>query len=469
VLDRIVGIETEYGLLINRDDRTRAPERVAHLLRDHIFHEQHLGLIDLHHRDYDEPVGNGGFLLNAGRLYVDMGHLEYAGPECSTLADVVAYDRAGDTIVQRALEALGVADEASIIKNNIDHATDATFGSHENYLVRRSFPFDRQGLEPLVSFLVTRQVFTGTGRVGAARSRLVTIGERPPVRSVAFQISQRADHIVNEFFQWVQANRSIVNTRDEPLADPTRFRRLHLLIGDSNLCETATALKIGTTSLALELIEDGANPEGLALLDPVGALHAISLDPARRWVVELANGRTASALDIQAEYAQAARARYAGRDEETDWVLTEWERVLTDLTGDYRSLVGRVDWASKLWLLETFRDAEGMEWDDPWLKSLDLEYHNLDPAKGLYFGLCDEGRASRYVTDTAVDLAVNNPPRNTRAFGRGEAIRHLMDHPTRYVITWSGLLIEGRPPFRMPDPFVTYAQDMADHLATPSG
>ncbi len=466
MLDRIVGIETEYGLLVHGDDRSRAPERIAHRLRDLIFREQHLGLLDQHHRDYDEPIGNGGFLLNAGRLYVDMGHLEYASPECSTLADIVAYDRAGDAIVQRALEDAGLGEHASLIKNNIDHETDATFGSHENYLVRRSFPFDRQGLDQLVPFLVTRQIFTGAGRVGAARvsSGLITIGAAPSRDSVTYQISQRADNIVNEFFQWVQANRSIINTRDEPLADPDRFRRIHLLLGDSNLCEMATALKVGTTSLVLQLIEDGAGPDEWTLMDPVGALRSISRDPSRRWIVELMNGSTASAVNIQEDYARAARERYYGQDDETDWVIDEWDRVLADLRGDYRHLVGRVDWASKLWLLETFREAEGVEWGDPWLKSLDLEYHNLEPSKGLYFALGDEGRLQRYVSDDAVALAITGPPRNTRAFGRGEAIKRLMGTNSRYVITWSGLLVEGRQPFRMPDPFATYAQAVAAHL-----
>jgi proteasome accessory factor A len=470
VLDRIVGVETEYGLLTRADQRFRAPERIAHRLRDFIFHDQRLGLIDLHHRDYDEPVGNGGFLLNAGRLYVDMGHLEYASPECATLADAVAYERAGDMIVQRALEQAGLADDAAIIKNNIDHETDATFGSHENYLVRRSFPFTREGLDRLVPFLVTRQIFTGAGRVGAARvpAGLVRIGDEAERPEVAFQISQRSDHIVNEFFQWVQGNRAIINTRDEPLADPERYRRIHLLLGDSNLCEGAMALKIGTTSLVLRLIEDGATFDDLALPDPVGALHAISRDESRQWLVELEGGRVVSAIDVQLRYAEAARTRYYGQDDEMDWVIDEWERVLGDLRGDYQRLVGRVDWASKLWLLETFREAEGLRWDDPWLKSLDLEYHNLRTSQGLYFGLSDEGKVCRYITDDAADLAVAHPPRNTRAFGRGEAIKRLMGGDNRYVITWSGLMIEGKPPLRMIDPFATYADRVSAHLSAPT-
>ena len=467
MLKRIVGLETEYGLLAHRDTRPRAPERIAHLVRDEIFHNQRLGLIDLHHRGYDEPIGNGGFLLNAGRLYLDMGHLEYATPECSTLADIVAYDQAGDRIVQKGLERVGLAEEAALIKNNIDHETDATFGSHENYLVRRSFPFTREGLDRLVPFLVTRQIFTGAGRIGAAfpQSDLVVIGERPSRPRVTFQISQRADHIVNEFFQWVQSNRAIINTRDEPLADPDRFRRLHLLLGDSNLCETATALKIGTTSLVLQLIEDGADLARWTLADPLEALRSISRDTTRTWSVDLARGGTASAIDIQWDYAEAARSRYYGEDEEMDWVIDEWERVLGDLrAGDLQALVGRVDWASKLWLFEAFREAERLEWDDPWLKSLDLEYHNLNPSKSLYCALQDEGRVRRFTSETAVDLAVSNPPRNTRAFGRGEAIKYLMTHGGRYVITWSGLMIEGRSPFHMPDPFTTYATTVAEHL-----
>ena len=185
-----------------------------------------------------------------------------------------------------------------------------------------------------------------------------------------------------------------MNTRDEPLADPTQFRRIHLLMGDSNLSEIATALKMGTTGLVLQLIEDGHAPSGLDFDDPVDTLRMISRDPSRQWIVTLATGATCSALDIQEQFFEAAQQHYRGQDEETDWVLDQWKSVLCDLRKDYTALIGRVDWASKLWLIETFREAEKLEWDDPWLKSLDLEYHNLDPEKGLYFGLIEEGKAS---------------------------------------------------------------------------
>jgi proteasome accessory factor A len=491
MLNRIFGLETEYGLLINQERPDHSPSWLAHRIRDHIFHIQQRGVLDLHHRGHDEPPGNGGFLTNAGRIYLDMGHLEFASPECNMLTDLVASDRAGDRILQSALQDLGLADTVSLIRNNIDHETDATFGSHENYLVTRQFPFSRRGLNPLVTFLVTRQIFAGAGRIGTAgpqdswlqmdrlivpRAAVCAFRDQP---MLPFQISQRADHIVNDFFEWVQQNRAIVNTRDEPLADPNQFRRIHLLLGDSNMAEVATALKMGTTGLVLQLIEEGHAPRGLEMHEPVEVLQEISQDQERRWLVTLASGKTISAIDIQERFLDAAQEHCKGQDEETDWVLEQWEAVLTDLCGDYAKLVGRVDWATKLWLLETFREAEKVAWDDPILKSLDLEYHNLHPDKGLYFGLLDEGRAPRLTTDKAVELAQEHPPRNTRAFGRGELIRHLLacgppGEPEKprpeepfspaYVINWSVFQLRGRPPFPMPDPFKTYVNDVRSHL-----
>jgi proteasome accessory factor A len=492
MLNRIFGLETEYGLLIHQDRPAYSPAWLAHRIRDHLFRVQRRGVLDLHHRGHDEPPGNGGFLTNAGRIYLDMGHLEYASPECGSLTDLVASDRAGDRILQTALEDLGLVDTVSLIKNNIDHETDATFGSHENYLVSRRFPFSRRGLAPLITFLVTRQIFTGAGRVGAAcpqdgwfqRDRLIVpraaISSHRHSSALAFQISQRADHIVNDFFEWVQQNRAIVNTRDEPLADPNQFRRIHLLVGDSNMAEYATALKMGTTGLVLQLIEEGHAPKGLDVQEPVETLQEISQDQDRRWLVTLTSGKTMSAVEIQERFLEAAQEHCKGQDEETDWVLEQWEQVLTDLRGDYTKLIGRVDWASKLWLLETFREAERVEWNDPIMKSLDLEYHNLHSDRGLYWGLQEEGRVARLTTDKAVELAQARPPRNTRAFGRGELISHLLacgpsrepddsrpeerDFPA-YVINWSIFQLRGRPPFPMPDPFKTYVQEVRAHLA----
>ena len=494
MLNRIFGIETEYGLLINSEDPDHSPSWLAHRVIDHVFHSRQQGVLDLHYRGYDEPPGNGGFLLNAGRLYVDMGHLEFASPECNRLTDLVAADRAGDRLLQRTLDELGLSETVSIIKNNIDHETDATFGCHENYLVSRHFPFSLKGLNKLIPFLVTRQIFTGTGRIGAAEvydgwipldqvhSRTQGIRDQAGRWTVPYQISQRADHIVNDFFEWVQHNRAIINTRDEPLADPNQFRRIHLLLGDSTMAEVATALKMGTTGLVLQLIEDGHSPEGLDFEEPVQTLKEISRDQSRKWTVRLANGKTLSAIDIQEHFLKAAQDRYSGQDEETDWVLDQWEQVLVGLRGDYTGLIGRVDWATKLWMLETFREEENLTWEDPWLKALDLEYHNLNPGKGLHLGLEEEGRSPRLTTNTVIDLAMQNPPRNTRAFGRGELVRHLLtkewaedlDDETplerrfpHYVINWSIFQLRNQAPFPMPNPFKTYVQEVREHLTEP--
>ena len=490
MLHRIFGIETEYGLLINEEQPDRPPSWIAYQIINHLFRTKRCGVLDLHHRGYDEPPGNGGFLLNGGRMYVDMGHLEFASPECHSLRDLVALDRAGDWLLQDAIEELGLAERVSVIKNNIDHETDATFGCHENYLVSRDFPFSYNGLGKLIPFLVTRQIFTGSGRIGATENYDGWIpverlsGKDLPTResgeglSVPFQISQRADYIVNDFFEWVQHNRAIINTRDEPLADPTQFRRIHLLVGDSNISEIATVLKMGTTGLVLQLIEDGHAPTGLDFHDPVETLKEVSRDPERTWIVTLATGEKLSAIDIQERFLELARKHYQGQDEETDWVLTQWEDVLHGLRGDYATLVGKVDWASKLWLLETFRKQEDLPWDDPWLKSLDLEYHNVDPKKGLYFGLVEEGKALCVTTFDAIELAKHSPPRDTRAFGRGEVIRHLAERVIPdsqdlrldehrfppYVINWSVFQVRGNSAFLMPDPFRTYAQEVRDHL-----
>jgi len=492
MLNRIFGLETEYGLLVHQDRPDHSPTWFAHKIRDHLFNVRRQGVLDVHHRGHDEPPGNGGFLTNAGRVYLDMGHLEYASPECHSLTDVIAADRAGDTILQQTIEDLGFADQVSLIKNNVDHETDATFGSHENYLVSRRFPFTRRGLAPLVTFLVTRQIFTGSGRVGSAgpqdawiqRDRLIvprmSIGSGRLDPAAPFQISQRADHIVNDFFEWVQQNRAIVNTRDEPLADPNQYRRIHLLLGDSNMTEYAAALKMGTTGLVLQLIEEGHVPGDLEINEPVEALQEISQDQDREWMVQLRSGKTMSAIDVQEQFVEAARQHCSGQDEETDWVIDQWTAVLQDLRGEYVNLVGRVDWASKLWLLESFREAEKTDWADPILKSLDLEYHNLNSGKGLYFGLLEEGRVPRVTTDKAIELAAAHPPRNTRAYGRGELIRHLLRNapPSHepdsgqeerffppYVINWSIFQVRGQSPFPMPDPFKTYVQEVHAHLA----
>src|SRR4051812_7991812 len=286
-MDRVVGIETEYGCLLSEDEPHVNSELWPAKVKNYLFRKADAGTIDLHYRDYEEPPGNGGFLLNGGRLYLDMGHIEYASPECLHLRDVVTYDIAGDQLLQLALQELGAADRVSFIKNNVDHSTGATFGCHENYLMKREAQFTPPVLGTLLAFLATRQIFTGAGRVG--QSNPLAFDQEIPASEtcVDFQISQRADHIVNDIYQWVQFNRAIINARDEPLADYRRYRRLHLLIGDSNMSPFATALKIGTTAFVLTLLEQGLLTKNLSLFDAVQSTRSISRDPKREWIVHL--------------------------------------------------------------------------------------------------------------------------------------------------------------------------------------
>src|SRR6202166_2282749 len=309
-------------------------------VKNYLFNKARAGTIDLHYRDYEEPPGNGGFLLNGGRLYLDMGHVEYASPECLHLHDLVAYDLAGDELLQSALAALGAAGRVSFIKNNVDHHTGATFGCHENYLMKREAQFTPPILGTLLTFLATRQIFTGAGRVGQANPLAFDFEPPPQEAQVNFQLSQRADHIVNDIYQWVQFNRAIINARDEPLADYRKYRRLHLLIGDSNMSPFATALKIGTTVCILTLLEENLMPEGIALNDAVRSTRQISHEGTGHAVVQLDDGRTRSALDIQREFLEYAHHHLSGQSEETDWILESWSFTLDAIRSKPELLIG---------------------------------------------------------------------------------------------------------------------------------
>jgi proteasome accessory factor A len=390
-----------------------------------------------------------------------MGHIEYATPECRGLFDLIASDRAGDQLLQGALSALGLEKEASFLKNNIDHYTGATFGCHENYLVRRNVPFSTVVIPVLLPFLVTRQVYSGAGRVGSYDDSFYYFGQEEQDEEyredpVDFQISQRADHIVTEIYQWIQFSRAIINTRDEPLADHRKYRRLHLLAGDSNMSEYANALKVGTTSLVLSLLEQKTYPRDVMMGDPVWALKEISRDPTFSWIVERTNGRTISAIDIQRCYLDLAERHLKGRDEESDWVLREWCRTLDDLERDPMCLVDRLDWVAKKWLLEAFVESEGIGWDDPWLQSLDLEYHNLNPNRGLFYDLERKGVMRRVLTEDQVDRAGREPPADTRALARGAVIKALSQGHVRYIVDWDSVYLENEHHLSFRDPFGTY-------------
>ncbi|MEW6751557.1 MAG: proteasome accessory factor PafA2 family protein [Candidatus Latescibacterota bacterium] len=351
---------------------------------------------------------------NGARFYNDHTHPEYATPECRRLLDLVAADRAGERILLHCGQrrtALRGSGTVRLFKNNTDFQGHS-YGCHENYLIDRATPFAAV-IDGLLPFLATRSVFTGAGKVGVERER---------ARGVRYQLSQRAD-----FFDTVASidtmhRRPLVNTRDEPHADPARYRRLHVITGDANMAEYATALKVGSMVLVLDLLELGELPS-LALADPVGALKDVSRDASRRWLVELEGGRQTTALQIQQAILARARALLAGRDADTDWVLREWQHVLDHLPERSGELVGQLDWVTKEWLLGAFAEAEGLDWEDPddqaWLQSQDLEYHNLDPQDGLFRLLESQGRTARLTDEEQVGRALIEPPADTRARFRG--------------------------------------------------
>jgi proteasome accessory factor A len=302
----------------------------------------------------------------------------------------------------------------------------------------RDIPFDDLKAS-IMPFFVTRQIFAGTGKVGIeTESGLTSAG--------FFQIAQRSDFFHVEVSVDTMHNRPIVNTRDEPHADPAKYRRLHGIVGDANMSEYATALKIGTTALVIDLIEQKRIPDWFALQDPLYTIKEISRDETYQWRFKLANGKSISAIDLQREYLALAQKHLNAESGDTDWVLVEWESTLNALEKDPMDLTDRLDWVAKKWLLETFIDEEGLTWDDPWLQSLDLEYHNIDQEAGLYYELEGSGLVRRLVTDQHIEDAIYNPPVDTRAYFRGKSLEKF--RPQVKSIQWDNVTfkIKGKRP-----------------------
>ena len=425
--------------------------RVAHRVRDWIFEQRRYGLIDVHERDWEEPPGNGGFLFNGGRLYLDMGHVEYCTPECASAIDVVRYERAGDRLLLEAVKTLGLEAKVHFIRNNIDHHSGATFGCHENYSLSRFAPFTEANVLSLLAFLTLRLLFAGTGRVGGHMDRSIYFSsrERPQSPSPDFQLSQRADYIQNDLYEWVQHNRAIINTRDEPLADPRRYRRLHLLHGDTNVLPAASYLKVGATRLVLDLLEADDLPP-IALADAVGTLRAVSHQPEAPWIVRQKSGGKADAIELLSQFRTRAEAHFHGRDADTDGVLDLWARVESGLAGAPASLVGLVDWVTKKHLLDAFRESEGLAWNDPWMQAQDLEYHHIDPTRSLGLALADmNGPWAAGLEDAA---ALKQPPVDTRAAARSEWMLGVGDS-MNYEVDWHACAFDGTNEALLLDPF----------------
>jgi proteasome accessory factor PafA2 len=375
-------------------------------------------------------------LTNGARFYVDHAHPEYSAPEVLTPRDAVLWDKAGERVMaeaaRRAARVPGTG-PINLYKNNTDNK-GVSYGTHENYLMARSTPFG-EIVRHLTPFFVSRQVVTGAGRVGIGVDG----------RQAGFQLSQRADFFEVEVGLETTLKRPIINTRDEPHADPEKYRRLHVIIGDANLSEISTYLKVGTTSLVIAMIEDGWLGVDLTVDGPVAALRAVSHDPSLRWQMTLRDGRKMTALQLQMEYLEQARKFVEDRfgvdvDDQTRDVLERWESVLTRLETDPRSLSRELDWVAKLSLLEGYRERDGLDWDSSRLQLVDLQYSDVRPEKGLYNRLVARDRIDRLVTEDEVTRAMTEPPEDTRAYFRGRCLEKYADSVA--AASWDSVIFD---------------------------
>ncbi len=382
----------------------------------------------------DDPTMANLVLRNGARLYVDHAHPEYSAPEVLTPRDVVIWDRAGEAIMIAAAHLA----EVRLYKNNTD-GKGSSYGTHENYLLSRATPFDRI-VACLTPFFVARQVICGAGRVG--------LGQHSEIDG--YQLSSRADFFEAEVGLETTFRRPIINTRDEPHATPERYRRLHVIVGDANLAEVATYLKLGMTSLVLTVIEDEAGTglfrdlAGLALARPLSALQAISHDPALQVVVDLADGRSMTGLDLLWACYETVRRHldHAGAelDPETPDVLDRWESVLARLGTDPMSCAAELDWVAKLAVLQGYRDRDDLPWGNPRLRAVDIQYSDIDPARSLSRRLEARGRLERLSTDEEVAAAVETAPEETRAWFRGECVRRYGEHVA--AASWDSVVFD---------------------------
>lgn len=442
---RVMGIETEYGISVPGHPTMNAMVSSSQIVNAYGYRSGRAGrrrtgwdyevespLRDARGFDMtraeadpsqltDDDVGMANVILtNGARLYVDHAHPEYSSPEVTNPRDAVLWDRAGMSVMRTAMDLVAAVPGTPPIvlyKNNTDNK-GASYGCHENYLMRRLTPF-ADVVRHLIPFFVTRQVFAGAGRLGIGQDG----------RTTAFQLSQRADFFEVEVGLETTLKRPIINTRDEPHADPERFRRLHVIVGDANLSDTATYLKMGTTSLVLAMIEAGfLNGSDWTPAQPVHEIHAVSHDPGLTHRVELRDGRHLTALEIQREYLESAVAfceqeRHGPLDDMTRHVLGEWDRVLSALATDPSTLAGELDWVAKRTLMEGFVRRDGLAWDSPRLQLIDLQYADVRPERGLAARLEDRGMLTRMFSDAEVARAVDAAPEDTRAYFRGECIR----------------------------------------------
>jgi proteasome accessory factor A len=416
---RIFGLENEYGVTCTfHGQRRLSPDEVARYL---------------FRRVVSWGRSSNVFLRNGARLYLDVGsHPEYATPECDNIVDLVVHDKAGERTLEgllvdaeRRLREEGIAGDIYLFKNNTDSAGNS-YGCHENYLVGRQGEFGRLA-DVLIPFLVTRQIICGAGKILATP------------RGAVYCVSQRAEHIWEGVSSATTRSRPIINTRDEPHADAERFRRLHVIVGDSNMSETTTLLKTGSTDLVLRMIEAGIVLRDLTLENPIRAIREVSHDATGRRKVRLANGREASALEIQEEYLGKARDFVArrGADPIAARVLDLWERTITAVsTGDLSMVEREIDWVIKYQLIERYRAKHNLPLSSPRVAQIDLAYHDINRNRGLYYLLERRGSVDRVARDLDIFEAKSVPPQTTRARLRGEFIKRAQEKRRDFTVDW---------------------------------
>jgi len=434
-LPSVMGTEIEYGITV-QNDRDFDPisscvllvncyqdDESAEILWDY---DQENPLADArgfsvegekYTPNQQENIARNKTLKNGARFYVDHAHPEYSTPEVTNLRELLAYERAGERTLELARRAatslLPQGQQILIHKNNSDRKGNS-YGNHENYLIARRTPF-KDVVEHVTPFLVTRQVFCGAGKVG-------TENRAQPCN---YQISQRADFFETEVALDTMVKRPIVNARDEPHADREKYRRLHVIVGDSNLSEVSTYLRTGVTAIVLALIEDGEIDRGLSIREPVRAIKEISHDTECRYECPMERRGRMTAVQIQQEYLEAALRYFSSRETDpvTKDVLVRWERVLAQLAEDPMQLDREVDWVIKKRLMTQFMERKGVDWEHPQIAMMDLQYHDIRPEKGLYLLLERRGAVDRIISDEEIEHAMLNPPTDTRAYFRGECIR----------------------------------------------
>ena len=438
-IPKVMGIETEYGiqvknqpdfnpilsslLLINsyetyRSSRVRWDYEAESPLRDARGFEY---MEEKEGTSKEESRLINLILSNGARFYVDHAHPEYSSPETTNPRDLVIWDRAGERILnlsrQRA-EAVSPPEQRIIIlKNNTDNKGNS-YGTHENYLMDRKVPFARI-VQHMMPFFVTRQIYTGAGKVGYENN----------AEPCEYQISQRADFLETEVGLETMHSRPIVNTRDEPHADPEKYRRLHVIVGDANMAEVSTYLKVGTMAIVLSMVEDDFIEHDLAIEGPVGAFRKVSRDLACREVIRLKDGRTISAVDHQREFLALAQRYYRDHEHEP-WVrevMARWEHTLDRLADDPMQLGRELDWVIKYQLIDNYTAKHGLEWNDHRVQMIDLQYHDIRPGKGLYYKLEESEAVERMVTDDEISKAIYDPPKDTRAYFRGMCLQRYAD------------------------------------------